>query len=243
MSWCDELLKMYDALDIEDLIPIAHMRVQFNIGILLSDSGLFLGATMSDERITIPCTCKSESRTSGDAPHAIHDVMSYVAEIKGYEKRHDAYMKQLKDFVNATGDGLASAVYAYLQRGTIRDDIAELVKLCNYPEEKCMIAFTTKSYKSGVNKAWTEYYLSTLPKNGICSITGEPDYIPDIYPRGIRFPGDRARLFISASKELDNMPLLSPGYIASQKICHTLQFMLYEGRTMRELYDIIQQIN
>ena len=37
------------------------------------------------------------------------------------------------------------------------------------------------------------------------------------------------KLFLATEKPLNSMPILSPGYITSQKILHTLQFMMYEG--------------
>lgn len=36
---------------------------------------------------------------------------------------------------------------------------------------------------------------------GNCGITGEPDYIPDKYPKGIRNPADQAKLFIATPKK------------------------------------------
>ena len=230
-NWYNDVLDAYEKLGIEDIIPIAHMRVQPQIGILLTDSGLFCGAMMVNERVTIPCTCRSECRTSGAAPHPIHDNMSYISEISGYEERHELYMNQLKKYIECCDDGLARAVYEYLKRGTIRNDIKDLIPFCKYSESQIMIVFTTKSYKAVPNKTWTNYYLSKLPENGICSITGEPDYIPDMYPRGIRWKGDMAKLFFSERKPLNNMPIIAPGYRASQKIIHTLQFMFHEGKT------------
>lgn len=83
----------------------------------------------------------------------------------------------------------------------------------------------------GQNKQWKDYYLSSLEPNGMCSITGNNDFIPATYPKGIRFAGDGAKLFIASSRNimLKGMPALAPGYIASQKILHTLQCLCFEG--------------
>ena len=64
----------------------------------------------------------------------------------------------------------------------------------------------------------------------MCAITGESDYIPDAYPGNIRFPSDMAKLFMTKPDKLDGMPQLRAGYVASQKIIHTLQsfFMGWE---------------
>lgn len=131
----------------------------------------------------------------------------------------------MQNYTAVCNDGLAKAVLNYLERGTIRYDIKDLIPFCRYSEPQIMIVFTTKSYRVIPNKAWTNYYLSQLPHNGICAITGEPDY----NPRGIRYKGDMARLFFSSERPLNNIPIIAPGYIASQKIIHTLQFLRHES--------------
>ena len=228
----NNVLKLYDMLGVEDVIPIAHIRIKPDIGILLDDSGNFLAATLTgEERSTIPCTIDSESRTSGVSPHPIHDNMSYICvEYPKFRERHIAYMNQLGNYVSQVDDILAKSVYTYLTKRTIRKDIAALLEyLANTQEEKIMVVFATLSHTETISKKWTQYYLSKLKINGICGITGEPDHIPSKYPKGIRNPADQARLFISNQKKMDSMPLVAPGYIASQKIIHTLQFMIYEG--------------
>jgi CRISPR-associated protein Csd1 len=45
--------------------------------------------------------------------------------------------------------------------------------------------------------AWTEYYLSTLNKRGLCNITGEQTQIADLHPSKIRHSGDKAKLISS----------------------------------------------
>ena len=81
----NDILKQYDDLGIEDIIPIAHVRIKPDIGILLDDNGNFLGAIINNkERCSIPCTIDSESRTSGTAPHPISDNMSYICGYFGF---------------------------------------------------------------------------------------------------------------------------------------------------------------
>lgn len=227
-----EVLKQYDMLGVDDVLPIAHVRIRSDIGILLDDYGNFMAATINrKDRCSIPCTIDSESRTSGDYPHPIHDNMSYIcSDYPEYQKRHQLYMSQLKRYIDAVDDILAKSVYRYLQKSTIRLDVEPLLKqITDIPEKKIMITFATIGHRSTTSEEWTKYYISTLPQNGICAITGEPDYVPEKYPKGIRSSVDQAKLFISNTNRLDSMPVLAPGYIASQKIIHTLQFMIYEG--------------
>lgn len=229
-----EVLKQHEMLGIENIIPLSHIRIRPDIGILLDDNGNLVGATIiKNERCSIPCTIDSESRTNGISPHPIHDNMSYICgEYPNYEKRHDTYMKQLQSYTENVEDNLAKSVYRYLKKKTIRLDIKNLTKqIENISEEKLMVVFATLSHRDTISKKWTEYYTSTLDRNGICGITGEKDHIPDKYPKGIRNPSDQAKLFIANPKKMDSMPTNVPGYIASQKIIHTLQFMIYEGNS------------
>lgn len=77
-----------------------------------------------------------------------------------------------------------------------------------------------------INLKWMEYYVSTLPINGTCSILGEPAYIPGSYPRNLRWQGDLAKLLQKPGRNMvTGMPNCAPGYIASQKICHTIQWL------------------
>ena len=215
--------------------------------------GNFVGATATkNERCSIPCTIDSESRTSGIAPHPIHDNMSYVCgDYPQYKKRHAAYMDQLREYIESVDDPVAKSVYQYLSKRTIRYDIKPVSEKLDTSEEKLMIIFSTLTKeethmlfnsryrekvvyagltdRGTISTLWRDYYISTLEKNGICGITGEPDYIPDKYPKGIRNPADQAKLFIATPKKMNWMPTITPGYITSQKIIHTLQFMIYEG--------------
>ena len=230
----EEVLKQYEMLGVENIIPVSHIRIKPDIGVLLDDNGNFVGAAIiTNERCSIPCTIDSESRTSGTTPHPIHDNMTYICgEYPAYEKRHDAYMKQLQNYIENVDDTLAKSVYRYLKKGTIRLDIENLTKqIESISEEKVMVVFATLSHRDTISRKWTEYYTSTLEKNGICGITGEKDHIPDKYPKGIRNPSDQTKLFISNPRKMDSIPTTVPGYIASQKIIHTLQFMIYEGNS------------
>ncbi len=43
--------------------------------------------------------------------------MTYICgEYPAYEKRHDAYMKQLQNYIENVDDTLAKSVYRYLKR-------------------------------------------------------------------------------------------------------------------------------
>lgn len=225
-----EILKQYELLNVEEVIPIAHIRIKPDIGILLDNNGNFIGATLVKERHSVPCTIDSESRTSGIAPHPIHDNMSYVCGDYGkYSDRHEAYIEQLKNYTEKANDEFANSVYRYLIKNTIRNDVDNLLQEVSVPEEKAMIVFATPGHTDTINREWKKHYINSLDKDDFCPITGEPDYIPDKYAKGIIGQSDMSKLFMSTEKTLNSMPVLSPGYISSQKILHTLQYMMYEG--------------
>lgn len=219
-TWQD-LLETYDTQkDTRCICPIAHTQIIANIGIMLDESSNILAAAKIRQSIFAPCTAKSECRSSNIAPHLIHDKVTYVSGIN--EKRHNAYMEQLKGYVADTDDFFARCVLKYLEKETICNDLKNLIDLKE--SKNLVITFGIKGREENtVNHNWTEYYLSKLPKNRICTITGEPDYIPDSYPGNIRFPGDMAKIFCVTPDKLDDMPHMRAGYRASQKIIHTLQ--------------------
>lgn len=260
MYW-KEILQVYESMGVENIIPIAHTRIKPNIRVLLDESGNFVGAMLNEyDRFTIPCTIESESRTSGCSPHPIHDNMQYLCseyDDPKCKEKHESYMKQLREYIEEVDDELAKSVYRFLEKGLIRDCIKDLLKKVNLPEEKVMVCFAMVSrealtrvseseekYKAyclhalqagdGQDFQWRDYYLKTLAPNGVCSITGKPDFIPPTYPKGIRNSRDSAKLFVGGStnkikENLDGMPTINPGYVITQKIAHTLQCLNYEG--------------
>lgn len=234
LGWETDLISLYDMLmDAgEPVCPVAHTYITAHICVLLDKNGNFLAAmpaSVDGELVAVPCTMESEARTSNIAPHLISDQAGYVTRYPGLEKRHDAYLDQLRKYAKAVPDDeYAAAVYRHVQTGLLMDEIRDLLPKVN--QSKTNVIFSVYGIPSeGRDRKWTEYYVSSLPKTGKCSITGELDYIPSSYPRDLRFPGDRARIFISNQNPLDSMPGSFPGYVASQKCCHTIQYMAYGG--------------
>lgn len=208
---------------LKKIAPISHMKVTSDIHILLDATGFKMAAEMH-ERTIIPCTIESETRTRNPSPHLLHDKLSYVAKIPGYEHRHKLYMDQLSKYVDSTGNLIARTILEYLATNDILEDIFEVTSKMNRPVDTLMTVFFVYPHDSTIDLQWTDYYLKTLPINGICPITGKPDHIPNAYPANIRYPGDMAKLFIANPlSKMDSKYDVTPGYIASQKILHTLQ--------------------
>lgn len=220
MIWRD-LIETYDKqAETRHICPIAHTQIIARIAIMLDEQSNILAAAKIRQSIFAPCTAKSECRSSNIAPHLVYDNASYVTNI--YPDRHKVYIEQLENFVADTGDDFCKIVLEYLQKETIVDDLQYLINLRDNP--MTVITFVIKGWDDNtVNNTWIDYHLSKLPQNGICAITGQPDFIPDSYPGNIRYPSDMAKLFCTKPDKLNGMPQLRPGYIASQKIIHTLQ--------------------
>ena len=231
----EQLVNLYDTLEAkgERLCPIAHTYIVANITVLLDKDGNFLVTTVpkvKGQLVPVPCTIESEARTNNPDSHLISDQLCYVASMPQYEKRHQNYIEQLAKYVKYNqADIYANAVYKYVLKDTLLKDIADIIpEKTEVSKHQMNVIFAVYGLENeSIDLQWTEYYLSTLPINGICSITGESDHIPKTYPRDILRRGDRARLFISKENPLDSMPKISPGYRASQKIMHVLQYMIY----------------
>lgn len=224
-----ELLALYDKLDQYNVVaPLAHTTITPKICVLLGLSGNFMGAMYINETAIVPCTEKSEYRTSGASPHLIHDNLSYVGNMQGYEKRFEMYVSQLEDFTSHVDYPLANAVLAHVKTGLLLDELNPLITCFpeRIPTEMISVVFGIPEMKTTISPEWTDYYIKQLPINGICSITGEPAYIPESYPKNLRKQGDFAKLFQKPNKKaITDQPICAPGYIASQKICHTLQWL------------------
>ena len=238
MIW-NRLLETYENnKDCTDIAPIAHTKIKANIGILIDSIGIFrMAAEIPAVTTIVPCTAESECRSSNIAPHPIHDNLSYVGNIDGYEKRHEVYMQQLHDYAFGTDCSYAKAIYRYLENGTIMNDISEILEKTKKQDTKSMnvIFCVYHTKEESVDLKWTDYYLNRLPKNGMCMLTGQPDYIPKSYPVVKRNSRDLARLIMAEpSQNVDKWMWDKDfliGYTASQKILHTLQALLEDDKS------------
>lgn len=226
MNPYQELLDLYEKLNQYKVVaPPAHTTISPQIGVLLDHSGNFMAAKYINEKCIVPCTEESESRSSNVAPHVIHDNLSYIGNLPGYEDRHTAYLKQLRAYTEAADDALAKSVLLHIEKDLLMQELRPLLDGIPYPPEKIPVVFGNPDTKNTISQTWHDYYIPRLPKNGICSITNTEAYIPRTYPRNIRYQGDFARLFSRGNNKQPGMPELAPGYITSQKIIHTLQWL------------------
>ena len=223
-----ELISLYDTLmaSNKNVCPIAHTYISAHIGVLIDKNGKFICALpgQAHELIPAPCTVRSSCRTGGVFPHLLHDNLSYVAGIGKYPQRRLKYLEQLENYTQNVNDEYAKAVLKYVKKNTIMQDAAEVI--AQLPKtfqisSRNVIFCVLGMENDGEDQIWSEYYPKTLPQNGICCITGERDFIPESYPGYIISPSEKSKLFLSGSHV---------GYIASEKIIHALQYLVYAKR-------------
>lgn len=222
----DGLIKYYDSLQEAGapICPIAHKYITGHIMTIINQEGKLLKAIMPDvkELACVPCTIESECRSSNVAPHLLHDKLMYVAAYSPkYAMHHDAYLTQLKNYVDqCPQDIYAAAIYEYVKKDTLMEDIKDILpEKLGYPMENLNVIFGVYGMVAdSIDLRWTQWYLSQLKPNGTCSITGQRDYIPSAYPKCVTSIGGNEVLFATNSRV---------GYIASQKIIHALQYMTY----------------
>lgn len=118
------------------LLPIAHSTQVTHIEVVVSTQGEFLSAEVivGERNTVIPVTEASSGRTSGLAPHPIHDKLMYVAGdysdyISGKPKAREAfklYLEQLSIWCDSEySHESLSNLYEYLKKGTLIEDLVK----------------------------------------------------------------------------------------------------------------------
>lgn len=146
MPWMDMLYKTYEANaamagKTDEAVPlslVAHMPAKAQIEITIDEEGEFIRAVTvdkSDERTIIPVTEKSASRSSGIAPHALCDMLPYIAgdydqflsEDAGRKKSRDKFSAYIANLAAWAASPLshrkANAIYSYVSKCTLANDL------------------------------------------------------------------------------------------------------------------------
>lgn len=145
MSWVSELYKTYENnrenVGKSDggviLAPVAHMIANAQIEIMLDGDGNFISANeviKENTKTIIPVTEASEGRSSGIAPHALCDTLSYVAgDYKKYveekegekaERKFEAYKEGLQKWCESDHSHIkVKAVYSYIRKEQMAGDL------------------------------------------------------------------------------------------------------------------------
>ena len=185
------------------------------------------------------------------------------------ESQYEAYMDQLKDWCDSEyGNVEIRAVYKYLKKGRLIEDLiahriliagedGKLLKKWTGTKEDAPEIFRNLSdqfeafvrYRVGdirlhdekeIWDSFTDYYISTLNKTGICYVQGKEMPLSALSPYKIRNSGDRAKLissndntnFTYRGRFKDAEEALSIGYETTQKAHSALRWLIGKQGTL-----------
>ena len=93
MSWMSSLGRFYDALaanpPADPPVRPGHMKAGSGVEIAIDAKGNFVSATAKYLRIELPVTEESLVRTSGLAPHPLHEGLGYLSTDPGIPFKKD----------------------------------------------------------------------------------------------------------------------------------------------------------
>lgn len=217
------------------LLPIAHSTQNAQVEVVIGLNGEFKSARKVEkaEAVTIiPVTADSGSRSSGIAPHPLCDKLCYIAgDYVNYcykekaEEYYQKYMEQLEKWVQAGCHSYVKAVYDYLKKRSLIQDLVEYGVLLLDPKGKLddsvkidiaaqpdvFVRFRIQDKEIlGMGEIWREravyedykqYYLSQLTKKDLDYITGEYVICSDKHPSKIRHSADKSKLISANDSE------------------------------------------
>ena len=117
------------------LLPMAHSTQNAQIEVGINLRGEFIEARIVEKSkavTVIPVTEDSGSRSSGIAPHPLHDKFCYVAgdyalycDKKKAEDYYQSYITQLAQWQKNSSNEVVNAIYLYLRKGCLIKDLIE----------------------------------------------------------------------------------------------------------------------
>lgn len=214
------------------LLPLYHNSVTAQITVTIDEQGNYLRGEQvesSDKFTIIPVTEKSGSRTAGKEPHPLCDNLRYLAGdyteyVKDDGECYELYINQLKKWNDSDiCHAKVRAIYSYLSKGTIMDDLVrdkvlkitadglldEKESIQNIPQPKAFVRFIVRSSTLDVtlpyvpDECWKDRtlqenyiaYVRSLPSNReLCYLTGNLDTPTYLHSKKIRNEGDGAKL-------------------------------------------------
>lgn len=189
MSWTNRLYETYEQCVSKQqgenaMTPVAHMNASAQIEITLNEEGEFLDAvevSKDQARTLIPVTEASAGRSSGIAPHALCDTLSYVAgdfalycdnekQKKTAERKYESYIENLKKWSESEyTHSKVRSICSYLMEKTLIADLIqkEIVvlneeqlfdkkKINGQPYEKALVRFRVIDWDSERDGTWED---------------------------------------------------------------------------------------
>ena len=239
----------YRSEEREPFAPVAHIVTGAKICIVITVDGLFERAEKVDRKIIIPVTQQSAGRTRAIASHGLCEQVGYI--VPGNEEKHTAYMEQLKKWCESPFvHPKAKAVLRYLERGTVKEDLAAAAVLDGefdeVKNEKDLICWDIIGTETGDGRVWTDssvmqswidFYLDQISKDGssdYCYISGQCETAANQHLKGIVSSNGNAKI-ISANDDSNftyrgrfeyPQEAESVGYLSSQKAHNTLKWLI-----------------
>ena len=240
MGWIEMLSRTYDACsslvgaELDGglmLLPLSHSTANAQIELTVDMDGNPVRELTSvvekngrNEVTVIPVTEDSAARSNGNFPHPLCDKLCYVAgdysEYTGEQKEEyfEAYLRALGKWTNsAYGNIWMKAVYSYVEKGTMIEDLVSmgLLKLdeagkLSVKENKIGQIAQTDAFvrfavvengqktdlwkKQEMYEAYTNYYLSRTDEKELCYVSGSYEVCTEKHPSKIRNTADKAKL-------------------------------------------------
>ena len=180
------------------LLPIAHSTQNAQIEVELNLRGEFKEAKIiekSNAVTVIPVTEDSGSRSSGIAPHPLHDKLCYVAgdyaqycDKKKAEEYYESYITQLEQWKKYSSNEVVKAIYLYLKkacliRDLIEDEVLEVdennklrtdIKIEGISQADLFVRFSIRDVDyDGANDIWLDRDLQEDYQNYYLTQVGE----------------------------------------------------------------------
>lgn len=195
----------------EPLTPLSHAILNAQIEIVLDSQGAFQSAhpvPKAQSKTIVPVTIDSANRVGEQVlPHSLSDQLQYLAPFGG--DKFEKYIAKLKAWADSEfSHPKVRAVLAYIQGGTILDDLAAAgvitldnagnlakAKIEGYEYSKCLVRWRVQGLEEK-DACWEdttlfERYIAfyavqlTDKKQDICFITGQTDMVCYKHPKGV----------------------------------------------------------
>ncbi|HHT15542.1 MAG TPA: type I-C CRISPR-associated protein Cas8c/Csd1 [Clostridiales bacterium] len=251
MALLQRAIETYDTLDTlgfvgvyeadkTPLAPIAHWLTAPNIDITIDLEGNFLSVNQVDTKtkgkFIFPVTESSLGRTSGISPHPLCDQLDYFLD--SCPKKRQPYMDQLFAWEQSSyTHPIIQAVYKYLQKNTIEQDLLSLTKKYTGKDMVRWIVYGVDEPCCWKNhelfESYIHYIQSEKTEKSLCMLTGDLSRPAEQHSKGIVAMHGNAKL-ISAN-DTSNYTFrgrfksgdeaLSISYLASQKAHNAIKYL------------------
>lgn len=271
MSWMQNLCDTYDACantvgisgDAQTtmLLPLGHLFTELNVIVYLNSDGTFQRAeklkssAKNKTLICVPCTDESEARSGTkaiDFPHPLFDQIKYLLTQKYLDnlKQWMAYLASDQKYFLAYQ--AISAVYHYIVKGTISDDLRSFQITV---KDNMFMGFCVSIDQSLEDKlwrmpelwkAWLDFYLNEditkRQTKDICYITGlDNSTYTEKHPKSINRSSGNAKLitgndssnFTFRGRFEEPAQAVTVSYEASQKAHQALRWLISKPSSYR----------